>query len=171
MRSSLKRRHIAAASLFTAVALVALPSAPPAQAAQDTDTVTVNVDVGSGITLTLSATSFTLGGIPGSTDEQLGAVGLTVFTNNAAGYSVTVDAATATLDGVLGGTIPVGDLEVKNSAGTYTPLAVGAPITVHTQATPSGGTGDVLSNDYQIHIPAVAADTYTGTLNYIAATL
>src|SRR5678816_4157407 len=102
MRSSLKRRHLAAASLFTAVALVALPSVPPAHAAQDTDTVTVNVDVGSGITLTLSATSFTLGGIPGSTDQQLGAIGLTVFTNNAAGYSVTVDAATATLDGVLG---------------------------------------------------------------------
>jgi hypothetical protein len=171
MRSSPKRRHLVAVPLLTAATLAALSPIAPAQAAQDTDTVTVNVDVGSGITMTLSATSFTLGGIPGSTDEQLGAVGLTVFTNNATGYSVTVDAAAATLGGVLGGTIPVSDLEVKNSAGTYTPLAVGAPITVHTQATPSGGTGDVLSNDYQIHIPAVAVDTYTGTLNYIATTL
>src|SRR5262245_56833900 len=107
MRSSLKRRHLAAVSVLAMASLVVAPSSPALAATTPPEPVTINVDVGSGITLTLNSTSFTLGGVPGASVEKLAAVGLTVRTNNPTGYSVTVAPTNATLDGPLGGTIQV----------------------------------------------------------------
>ncbi len=53
----------------------------------------------------------------------------------------------------------------------YTPVSNTAPVEVHTQTGPSAEAGDDLSNDYQMTIPFVRSDTYTGTLNYVATTL
>jgi hypothetical protein len=100
-----------------------------------------------------------------------------VFANNATGYTVTVQPATATMTGAIvgnGDTIPVGDLSVEETgAGAYVPLSGTAATTVYTQATPSAATpGDALSNDYEFStpIPNVIPDTYSVTLNYIATT-
>lgn len=100
---------------------------------------------------------------------------MTVTTNNFTGYAVTVQSASANLaPNIIGSTtsIPIADLGVRETGvGSYTPLSDTNPVTVHSQGTASASTGDTVSNDYQITIPFVRQDTYSGTLNYIATTL
>jgi hypothetical protein len=129
------------------------------------------VNVGAGITLVLTNNSFTLTGVPGVLAEQVDAVRLTVFTNNAAGYSVTVMPTAPDLIGPAGATIPADNLMVREGVGAYASLNPATPVTVHNQTAPSNATGDALANDYQMLIPAVPAGAYTGTLDYIATTL
>jgi hypothetical protein len=133
-----------------------------------------HVAVGTSITLSGLTASFTLSGDIGTTVTQNGAVTMNVLTNNLLGYTVTVRAAAATLSGTGGNTdtIPIADLKVRETGGVaFLPLSNSLPVLVHTQATPSGGSGDSLSNDYQVVIPNVAGDTYSVTLNYVATTL
>jgi hypothetical protein len=147
----------------------------PALAATDTGSTIANVDVGSAITLTGLTPSFTLTGNPGDVASTATPVSMTITTNNFAGYTVTVEPATATLVGAIPGntdSIPTSDLQVADSViGTFTPLIFGTPVPVFTQASASAPDGDTVAEDYQITIPFVRPDTYTGTLNYIASTL
>jgi hypothetical protein len=170
-----------------AAAAVVVGVAPARQAHADTDTasVTANVVVGTGITIVgVTPASFTLTGVPGqvvNTDATAGVVA-TVYTNVAAGYTLAVGPATAgddTLDpaGASPNTIPITALTVKGAlgstpgAGPYAPLLVNPGlVTVYTSPGASAAAGDAVRTDFQITIPAVAPDTYTATLSYVATT-
>jgi large repetitive protein len=138
-------------------------------------TTQANVDVASVIALTSLTPSFDLTGLPGDTITGDDAVTMDVLTNNATGYNVTVESLDASLFGPAAATIPIADLTVDDDAaagGTtgYLPLSDTAPVTVFTSPSPSSLTGDVVSNNYQITIPAVTTGTYSATLSYVAST-
>ena len=126
------------------------------------------------IALTGLTPSFTLAGLPGDTPIDFGAVTMNVMTNNATGYNVTVQSLSPNLSNSGPNNIPVTDLQVDDgySGGTagWLPLSSTAPVQVFNQATPSSDTGDTITNDYRMTIPAVPAGTYSGTLNYVAST-
>ena len=138
-------------------------------------TTTANVTVASsGITLSSLTSSFTLSGNPNTTvTSSAGIVSMNVLTNNATGYTVSVQAAAAALAGTGGNTdvIPIANLKVKETGGaSFSSLSNASAVTTHNQATKSGSSGDTVSNDFQVVIPFVNPDTYTVTLNYVAAT-
>jgi hypothetical protein len=114
--------------------------------------------------------AFTLTGVPHTTATRDGAVTMTVVTNSPSGYNVTVQAATPSLTTPeTGAGIPVNDLRVRETGTTvFRSLSATAPVTTHTQTTPSALNGDSLSNDYQVDIPFVPTGRYSGTLDYIA---
>jgi hypothetical protein len=94
-----------------------------------------------------------------------------VLTNNLLGYTVTVQAASATLSGTGGNTdtIPIASLGVRETGSpAFLPVSNVAPVLVHAQVTPSAPAGDTVSNDYQVTIPFVQPDTYSVVLNYTA---
>src|SRR5580698_6843576 len=136
---------------------------------------TANVGVSPGITLTGLTSSFLLSGSPGATVSGAGVVNYNVETNNVAGYTVSVQSVGDTLQPTTGGNtdfIPIGSLTVRASGpGAYLPLSNTSPQIVHSQNNRSLNGGDNLSNDFQIRIPVVNADTYTATLDYVASTL
>ncbi len=151
----------------------------------DSSTVGSNCQTGSGdpgcaastsvaarsITLSGLTPSFTLTGLPGSTVQQEGAVGMTVTTNSTGGYAVTVRSTTDVLTGSGSSTdtIPVGQLGVRGTAPRgYVPLSRTAPVTVHTSTGPTSAGGDAISNDYRVTVPDVTSGTYTTELEYIA---
>jgi hypothetical protein len=150
---------------------IAALAATPVYAAT-TGTTTANVGVGSSISLSGLTAAFTLSGAPATTATGVGAVNMNAKTNNRTGYNVTVQAATATLTGATVGntdTIPVSSLTVHNTSAVYTPLSNTSAVTTANSAVKSASTGDTVSNDYQIVIPWVNADTYSVTLDYILA--
>jgi hypothetical protein len=130
--------------------------------------------VAQALTLTGLTSGFTLSGEPNSTATQDGAVTMTVTTNSVDGYVVSVQAAEPTLTGQAAGnahSIPVDRLSVRGTGmPDFQPLSASAAVIVHNQTTPSAPNGDAVSNDYSIDIPFVASDTYSTTLDYIAAT-
>jgi hypothetical protein len=150
-------------------------SAGSASADDDMNT-TANAEVLSGITLTALTPSFTLTGTPGATVGTPTPVTYTVETNNSTGYTVTVQSATATMTPAISGntdSIPIGVLTVRESgAGAFSPVTAigGTAVVVHAQAIRSVDAGDNLSTDFRMRIPTVRADTYSATLNYLAAT-
>lgn len=162
------------------MALVGTMAGTAAAAPGDTstDTTIANVQVAGAIVLSGLTPDFTLVGLPGATVGSNAAVTMNVSTNNAAGYSVTVQAGTATMTPATVGnpdSIPIGDLHVRESAagtpGAFTQISNTAPVIVHTQAVRSALGGDTISNDYEVVIPFVNTDTYSATLTYIATTL
>lgn len=159
-----------------AAAVIAFPAtqALAAPVASVPGTTSANVDVSTAIALTGLTPSFTLAGLPGDTPTVNGAVTMTVMSNNATGYNVTVQAAGPNLTDVAGDNIPVTDLQVNNgfAGGTsgWVPLSSTAAVQVFSQATPSGNSGDNIVNDYRLTIPTVPNGTYTGTLDYVAST-
>ena len=164
------------------VAMVAMLPAGPALAADSAPiatspgTTTANVVVGGAILLSNLTSSFELDGVPGDTPEDVGAVTMNVFTNNASGYNVTVLAESSDLAGTSPNTdtIPVGDISVEETgAGAYQPLSSDVADIVYNQDTRSAPLpGDLLSNDYEFStpIPDVINDTYSVTLDYVATT-
>lgn len=142
----------------------------------DTDTTQANVVVQSDITLTGLTDQFTLTGLPNSTAALTSAVTMNVETNNVAGYTVTVQSASDSLDPAdpvaNPDVIPIGALSVRETGTTgYTPVSDAAAVTVHSQDERSADGGDAIANDYSVDIPFVNADTYITVLNYVAATL
>jgi uncharacterized repeat protein (TIGR01451 family) len=126
------------------------------------------------VTLTGLTPSFTLSGLPDTTVTSNGALTMTVTTNSSGGYMVTSQAASAALTGAAPGnmaTIPIDRLGVRES-GTqqFRGLSAEVPSVVHRQSVPSAPEGDAISNDYQVDIPFVPSDTYSGTLEYIVFT-
>jgi hypothetical protein len=136
---------------------------------------TANVHVNSVITLSSLTASFTLTGDPGTTRTQNGVVTMNVFTNNLTGYAVTVQAGAATLSPSAPGntdSIPIASLQVRETGGVaFVSLSNLVAVPVHTQVIPSVPGGDTVSNDYQVVIPSVAADTYSVVLTYVATAL
>lgn len=162
-------------ALSAAASTVGAATAYAAPGQTDTGSTTANVEVGSAITLTNLTPAFTLAGVPGETPTA--PVTMTVTTNNAAGYSVTVTSETATLDPPAGtntDSIPIGSLEVQGTTqgATWAAMVSGAAtLETHTKATPSAEAGDDLTDNYRMLIPFVEPDTYTAVLDYVAITL
>jgi hypothetical protein len=133
-----------------------------------------NVSVAAAITLTGLTPSFTLSGLPNTTVTQDQAVSYRVTTNNTLGYLVSVqaDAAALSPQGPANpDTIPVSALEVKPDEGAvWSPLSNTDADVVHSRDSPSAAGGDLLFDDYRVHIPNVRSDTYSVTLTYTAAT-
>lgn len=173
VRPAIRRGLALAATAGLLVAASQLPAAAaPGQTSEDTTV--ANVEVGSTISLSGLTPSFTLTGLAGDLITGLDAVSYTVTTNNVAGYSVTVQAESPTLDpaGASTDTIPIENLRVRaDDSGAYTALSDTAAVTLRTQATRSAQGGDDYSDDYQVQIPFVASDTYSATLDYVATTL
>lgn len=172
----MKRMRIAAGvGLTLAGAALAGGSALSASAASSSSVpgVTAQVQVNSMISLTGVSSGFTLAGNPSTTATTLSAVLMNVKTNSRTGYNVTVQPGSAAMVGAVVGntdTIPITDLTTRETgAATYNALTL-TPLTVHSQATRSGAGGDALSEDFQMVVPFVSADTYTATLNYTANT-
>lgn len=175
-----RRRRWLSGAIVTAMAaaLVVLPVGA-ASAAPDGDT-EAEVVVTAGIALVGLPAGFNLTGQPGdlATEAEFD---YTVVTNSTTGYNVTVQADAATLvgdDQLNTDTIPIARLGARDDApvspavpGLYTPLSSTTPVNVHTQVTRSATDGDPLSTGFQMLIPAVAADTYTVTLSYLAAVI
>lgn len=160
--------------LLLAGGILAASAGGSALAASSNGSTTARVSVNSTITLSALPASFTLTGDPGATVTSNGAVTMNVLTNNLLGYTVTVQAAAATLTGSVGNTdtIPIASLQVRETGGAvFTPVSNLLATLVHSQLTRSGASGDTISNDYQVIIPFVNADVYTVTLNYVASTL
>ena len=161
----------AGGGLLAVAGLLAIMAIGPAAFADTTPT-TANAEVASTITLTGDA-AFTLAGAPG--DETATTSALNAETNNDAGYNVTVLADAADLvpaDPVANtDVIPVSSLEVLNTdtEPTYAGLSTTVPVTVHTQGTKSAEGGDALTASYQLTMPFVNADTYSGGLTFAAA--
>ncbi|CUU59674.1 conserved repeat domain-containing protein [Parafrankia irregularis] len=126
------------------------------------------------LSLTDLPTSFTLSGVPNQTVTADHAVTMTVITNSADGYTVSVQGTAPALAGTLPGnddTIPLDMLSVRaTGGGAFQPLSHTTAVLVHSQDVPSAAGGDAISNDYSVDIPFVASDTYSTTLDYIAAT-
>ncbi|MEH1167745.1 putative Ig domain-containing protein [Micromonospora sp. CPCC 205539] len=134
-------------------------------------------------TVTVTAQSITLSGLPdgftltGRPEQVVGrseAVTMTVTTNSPTGYSVSVRGLQPELVGANPAnpyTIPIENLRVRESGTTvYRELSDVTAVVVHRQAGPSAPGGDAISNDYQVTIPAVVADEYSATLEYVAIT-
>lgn len=172
-RIPLRRLQLAGgiAALGTGLVLVGSVAAP-ALAASSGSTI-ANASVNSTITLSGLTPSFTMAGDPNTTVTAAGAVTMNVLTNNKTGYTVTVQAAGATMAPVTTGntdSIPIANLSVRQTGTTtYAPLSNTTPVTVRNQATKSGASGDTVSNDFSLAIPFVNSDTYRVTLNYVAA--
>ena len=164
---------VAMAAVLPAGQALAVSAAP---SATSPGTTTANVVVGGAILLSNLTPSFILSGVPGDTPVNDGAVTMNVFTNNASGYNVTVQAESADLAGTSPNTdtIPVADISVEETgAGAFQPLSSDVADVVYTQDTRSAAApGDLLSNDYEFNtpIPDVITDTYSVTLDYVATT-
>lgn len=176
-------------------AAILLP-AGPALAAYQLPAVTPNgssvgsVTVGSAISLTALTGTFSLGtAVPGDTPAPvIGAVTMDVYTNNASGYNVTVQAATdmtAPAPVPATDTIPAADLSVEDTdtANTATDVAAYVPISAATTVPAvaalvaysqpgrsAAGVGDTLTENWEFNapLPDVTTGTYSVTLNYIA---
>lgn len=172
--SVLVRGGLAAAAGALLLGAVAGP-ASAAPGLKSSGMTTANVVVQSAIALTGLTDSFIITGVPGGTQELVGAATYRVATNNFAGYAVAVQAEAATLAPVRPtntDSIPIANLKVRETGTTaYTSVSNVTPVTVHTQGTRSAATGDALSTDYSVDIPFVNEDTYKVTLDYVATTL
>jgi hypothetical protein len=147
----------------------------PARADVDTGTAIVNVEVTGAITVTGLASTFTIVGAPGVLAQNLTTVTMKVFTNNLAGYSVTLAAAASNLTGTSPNTdvIPTNSLRVKGPQQglSFVPLTFGTPLLVASKGSPSDPGGDDVANGFRLTIPAVLPDTYSGALDYLVTTL
>lgn len=115
-----------------------------------------------------------LTGQPGETVTNATPFEYTVYSNDTSGYTVTVQAATASLIQNGGAdTIDVGRLQVQDGGNvptyTWAGLSSTTPTPVYTNESQSATDGDVLSTDFQMKIPVVDSDTYTVTLNYLVS--
>jgi hypothetical protein len=163
---------VAATALLLAGASAGSASAAPLTS---TGSTIASVTVNNAIELSALTPSFTLTGNPGATITSTGAVSMNVKTNNTSGYSVSVVAAGDSLDpantSANTDTIAIDRLKVRATNTTdWFPMDDEDVVTVTTKTSRSAEGGDSISNDYQLAVPFVNADTYSVTLNYVATT-
>ncbi|MFI6235468.1 putative Ig domain-containing protein [Micromonospora sp. NPDC050784] len=160
-------------SLVNTVASTTLGNTCPAGGGGAACTATVVVAAQS-ITLSGLPAGFTLTGRPQQVVGQPEAVTMTVTTNSPTGYAVTVRGLAPELVGANPEnpyTIPIENLRVRESGtSVFRELSDVTPVVVHRQPGPSAPGGDAIGNDYEVSIPAVVADEYSTTLEYVAIT-
>jgi hypothetical protein len=132
--------------------------------------------VGAPITISLTGvpSSFTISGNPTSTVTQASAETYRVTTNDPLGYTVTVQAQSATLLGATAGNtdaIPLGNVSVRgHGGGGFTPVSSTGAVVVHSATSASAPSGDSLSDDFQVAVPFVNSDAYSVGLVYLVST-
>jgi hypothetical protein len=171
--STAPKRAIAASALILAAGTAtvgistrahaaATPTPPPAP-----DSTTAHVTVNSVLTIDAS-NDFYLDGAPGDSDNDQ--VVVNVKSNNASGYTVTLNApGSLTMVAPGSGTMPIGELKLDSGGGTAVPLISGdqaAPVGSGPGPTPIAGTN--ATHVYSITIPSVAPGEYRGALTYTA---
>ncbi|MBB5476092.1 beta strand repeat-containing protein [Micromonospora parathelypteridis] len=160
-------------SLVNTAASTTLGNTCPAGGGSAECTATVVVAAQS-ITLSGLPVGFTLTGRPQQVVGQPEAVTMTVTTNSPTGYAVTVRGLAPELVGANPEnpyTIPIENLRVRESGtSVFRELSDVTPVVVHRQSGPSAPGGDAIGNDYEVSIPAVVADEYSATLEYVAIT-
>ncbi|MEU4338486.1 fibronectin type III domain-containing protein [Micromonospora lupini] len=160
-------------NLVNTVASTTLGNTCPAGGGDAACTATVVVAAQS-ITLSGLPAGFTLTGRPQQVVGQPEAVTMTVTTNSPTGYAVTVRGLAPELVGANPEnpyTIPIENLRVRESGtSVFRELSDVTPVVVHRQSGPSAPGGDAIGNDYEVSIPAVVADEYSTTLEYVAIT-
>ncbi|MGI3783020.1 MAG: hypothetical protein ACRYG2_19840, partial [Janthinobacterium lividum] len=133
-----------------------------------TVTTAVDADV---LTLSGLTSSFRLTGLPGDTVEQEEAVTMTVTTNSADGYTVSVRPTEASLHATgTADTIPVGQVSVRPSGehgAQFVPLDPSRSTQVHNQDRASAPGGDAVGSDYRVQIPFVDSGDYGTTVEYV----
>lgn len=161
---------------MVATIAAALLVVPVGAAAADPDgTTDATVSVSEGIALFDLPAGFTLSGQPGDVATETVPFTYTVITNSSVGYHVTVQAESAVMVGTNGNvdTIDITRLGARDNTPTpatdYSAVSSQSAVTVHTQDTRSAIDGDSLATGYVMEIPAVNADSYTVTLDYVAA--
>lgn len=157
-----------AVTISAAMMAGAVAGASPALAQTDTAQTEAEIVVESTISITVDA-DFQLTGASGTLADTT--VEFTV-TNNDGGFTVEVqpDAPNLLPPDPVENTdvIPFSDLEVFDiDDATFVPLDPGNPITIYTSDDPAP-TGDTQQHDYQIEMPFVTPDSYTGTITYTA---
>jgi hypothetical protein len=106
--------------------------------------------------------SIALAGNPGSTATNANAEAYKVTTNNATGYTVSVQQSANTLQGP-GNPIPNTNLAINGGH-----FVQGSNLTVHATNAPSAINGDNLTDGWSLDIPAgQAAGSYTGSFTYL----
>lgn len=168
----IRRRTTAVGVALIAGAAAAGSYASPAHAQTDDAETTATVTVQSAITITVDPT-FTLAGVPGDTATT--SVSFTVTSNDPAGYTVTVQPVGTELlppdpgtgPGQNPDTIAFEDIEVE-AEGVLTPLDPDDPLPVYTQDTASDPGGDTIAHDYELVIPFIQPDDYSGAITYVA---
>lgn len=137
----------------------------------------VDVDVGSVLSVSLDHPSLSFGATAAGTTPAPLPENLTVSSNNAAGYSLTV-ARTAfsprDLPLAAGATAPAGGTLAPPLAGgalVPIPIAPAAPLSLGTRDTASTGAGDVWATriGFSAPIPLVASGRYSATVTYTVA--
>lgn len=148
-------------------------TAPSGAAGRDA---AVDVDVQPLLSISLDRASLSFGAaVPGTVPTPL-AESVTVTSNDASGYALTVHRtafAPADLPLGIGVTLPAGATAggVPSGGGLVAvPIAPAADLLLGSTATPSVGAGDVWATSvgFASPLPAVAAGHYTATLTYTA---
>ncbi|MEQ4716654.1 hypothetical protein [Nonomuraea sp. B19D2] len=166
------------ALLAAGMALVVLGGSGPARGGSDMQLTGPGVGAAGlrqPISMSDLTSSFTLDGLPNTTQTRIGVVTMRVWTPNHTGYRVTVQADASILAPVAPGNpdaIAVARLQVRETGTTtFTPLSSTSAVTAHSQATMTGPPpGDAISNDYRVQIPLVRPGMYRVTLTYTAMT-
>ena len=171
----------AAVLLPSGTALAAYQQGPASDTASST-IATVTVATAIGVSAVTPQAGWTAPFVPGDTPPALtSAVTMVVFTNDTAGYNVTVVALSNLTNQNDGDTIPAADLSVQNTAGTnsqnttdlgYMPISTTTAIPVYGQAMPSADDGNTISENWEFNqpIPSDVTDgTYSLTLNFVAS--
>jgi hypothetical protein len=169
--SDRRSRRLAAAVVAANLSVLAFPAFA---LAAPNGTISAEVNVEGAIELTNLSSGFTLSGVPNETvaTNQLGQsadITMKVLTNNATGYEVEISPVGTDLTNGAN-VIPFATLQVADvvggTPGTFQPVV--ANTVVHQTTAPSVAGGDVVTNRYQITIPAVLPGPYTGTIDYLA---
>lgn len=157
-------------ALAMGAATLGMMGGPASAADSPVGGITVSVAVLDGLTLSMVDTGIWLVGAPGA-DARDG-LDYKVETNNPTGFTVAVHATSPTLVGSENSlnTIPMSVLKVRDEDGAYVDVSQEA-VTVYRQSVESADGGEELITDFQMLIPVVMPDTYTGTLDYIASGL
>jgi hypothetical protein len=171
--STAPRRAIAAGALVLATGAATVGMTTQAHAAATPpppapDNTTAHVTVNSVLAIDVNPPDFYLDGAPGDSDTAQ--VTVNVKSNNATGYTVTLNAP-GSLNMVApgSGTMAIGELKLDPGTGTATALISGdqaAPVGTGTGPTPIAGTN--ATHIYSITIPSVAPGEYTAVLTYTA---
>lgn len=160
--STLKRIALAAGTSALLVGTIAVP----AFAVQDNGTTSATVN--SVISVAAPATIAFGAGNPGATLSVLDST-VTVITNNAAGYTLSVQATDLTK---TTNTIPLTALSFRDGVTAYAPLvAVDTDVLLATTSAETDADGTDHLIDAQLVLPFVQAGDYSGTFIFTASSL
>jgi hypothetical protein len=168
MAAATWQRGLAVGVVLLAASAALAGADAQAAAPSDDDTTVAHVQVSPAISITVDPADFYLSGAPG--DVPTADVAVTVATNNATGYSVSLDAPAQLTHTNGTDAIEINRLELRVGAvGTFGPLAAGVqPQPVGTATGPTTETGTTATHTYRMTLPTVPSGEYTGTLTYTA---